>query len=757
MCEIEGIVNRLQEAAKNPNEKEKLAEAYLDYLEAKENCKDTPLHQFGLPPNKELCETLTIIQKEKIWEDAIRKKAEEYLKAFDKKGISHAKRRKDIESALGLLKGLYETPSKELKPKTLTVYAKAYLLRSKIFRPKGVTVPAKKIEAIEKGIKLADDAIERATELTSAPKVHEEAWRIKAQLYLERDRLEDEENILFLKELIKVLETALINGCNQFEKPKEDIKIAVRYSELTNNKECPEQIINNFKIPSIEIELEKAKAYGVLGDYNNLKEKMFTVIKILKHKLFSDPIWDDTVSFLKRLMVCGVPCWKKLSLKAWGACQKVERKTTTPLHIRWYWSRQRDLYDLAFLAAEEIFKLKARIADSLKSRPALQWSVWDSLSREDKKYAECYKRILEMEANFQTGGFIKGFDKIKRKCGKKIRRKKQRPFTKIPEGWIVVHFYVNQLEKQGYALIYDNTRVENDKWKQEKFEYNKLFDAYVEWQTNYNRYKKGSARLLVELCKTIGKDNVMGFLFNDKIIPSEKSVLFIPHDFLHRLPLHGAISEKNEFFMTKNTSCYLPAWAFARDIKTSFSTNGKYLIVNSKDFKENKDYTPSLYTTTFKDFEAICTLPQFLAVICHGRTDTVNPFNAKLLLEDKNITHLDILNLNCMLDGAKVYLGVCETDLVPSLSDIIDEHLSISTSFINKGASEILGTMWRVSTSLAKVILEDRCLNSIKSFAETLWDYIQSRNDISPETYMNFYYIVAFRVIGNPDFFKVKC
>ncbi len=673
------IIEALLDAAKtSPLDIKLLAGKYLDFIEARANNGNAALFHFGLSPDTNLIKAFAGIMNENIWEDVVCKQAEKYLDEFDKK-IGHTDLKKKIESAIRLLKDLYESPSKELKPETLTLYAKAYLLRSRIFRPKGATVPAKKREAIEKGIKLAEEAIEKDSS-------NVEAWRIKATLFIEKDRLRGE-NEAQDAEIVEVLRGALLNGCNKFDESVDDVRIGVLYSELSGKTGYAEKITkirrikrsnrrDAYKMMHI-LRLERAKAYKVLdeGKYHNLiKVEMKKLIIKLPDIRFSYPLWDDTVRFLEELYECKMFCWKELSFEAWTACQSAEGRIKYPLHVRWYWSRMRTLYDLAFLAADSL-PLKAVIADSLKSRPALQWSAWDALSRDDKENAECLKAILEAEAQGQTG-FIKGFEELKEKCRKTGDDKEPMAITAIPDNWTVIHFYLNKLEEIGYAII--ATGNDPTLWKIETFEYKEMFDAYMTWQTNYKLYeerKERAANYLVKLCKKIGEK--MAFLFGDVFIPVDNSVLFIPHDFLHRLPLHGAIKD-GKVFLQEHPNCYLPAWSYARK-KSENTSKGRYLIVNSKDFIENQNYNPSLYEKCFHDFSSLAGLsetPELLAVICHGRADTVNPFKARLLLESGAWTYLDIHNIDKRLENTQVILGACETDLTPPLMDVLDEHLS---------------------------------------------------------------------------------
>lgn len=757
---IETIVNSLKEASKDPYNKNALADALLAYLEAKYRYKDASLYQFGLKPNDDLCKALAGIQKNGIWEDAVYKKAKQYLDEAWKQETNHKDRRKKIEDAIRLLKRLHEE-RKSLKPETLTLLSKAYLLRSQIVRPKGITIPAKKLEAIREGIRYAD-------------------CRLKALLYLELDRLGEEgaEIIEGLKgkhgTIQDVLKEALPDNPDNFNPAdKDDIRIAVRYSELKDNKYLSK--ILSSSIPNTE--LEKARAYRLLKNDSELKKEMKSLIGKLKAIHFSSPLWDDTVRFLIQLYDDDKngkwknDTWKELALKTWDACRHIEEKTPSTLHIRWYWSRQRALYDLAFLAADNITdeqercRKRVEIAESLKSRPSLRWNILEELAKGD----EWLKELYEAESAALSGGYVINYDELNKKFTeykKKIKetladeRKSLDITTGVPNGWIVIHFYLNHLEGKGYALI-----INNGNWTQEPFEYNELFKSYIEWQTNYNllkqtlrtnRGKYGSHKSMVSeyletLCRNIGKCLPFLLRFN-----KESPVLFVTHDFLHRLPLHGAINNE-EMFLKKHPSCYLPAWSLYKGKTAGISDNGNYIVKKfDKDYYDklmkgikwknviNSDNPPD-------NLESLCSLsapPGFLVILCHGKADNINPFNTKLMLRN-NPTHLEITKLKIKLNGSRVVLGACETDLVPPLSDIIDEHLSILTTFLNKGAYEILGTLWVVDPDIIEDAVISRCSTS-NNLMNAIWEFQKDNiNDFLLDLLDLFNYL-PFRIIGMP-------
>lgn len=730
-CEIEEI-----KKLTNSSSGEDVAKAYLDYTEWKNKTSDASIYQFGLPQDKAFVKKISGIRdkpENDIWENAVRAKADKYLED-SKEEKKHKKRRDLIEDAMRLLKNFIE--SNKATTATYTLLAKAYLLRSRIVRPKGLTIPEKKKKAIENGIKYAGDALAKDASYT-------DALRVKAQLYLELDRLRGISEADTDK-LRSALEGVLLN-ISSFEGIN-DVKIAIRYSELTNDKSYIEAIINS-SVP--DIELEKAKAYKLLGKETELTEVFKAHIEKLEEEAFSNPMWDETMNLLKDLWKenrknKNFECWKELSLAAWDACNSIEKNMQSPLHIRWYWARMRDLYDLAFLATDDPDK-KAEIADSLKSRPALRWNAIEETAKtlQSKKLGE----LIKAYETTLSGGYLKQIPKHKQ-TGQSITS--ERSVANIPESWTVIHFYLNQLEKKGYTIIADSQDPKS--WKIKDFEYTELFKAYMEWQTNYTRHKEDATDYLVKLCEAIG--STMSFLF-DNSIPANSNVLFIPHDFLHRLPLHGAINNEGKVFLETHASSYLPAWSYAQP-KSGNKVSGNWLLKNwddKDDFKGiSRYFEPNIIDeAAADDLEEITRkAPQLLVILCHGRADAVNPFNAKLKLKDNGISHLGLSQLPKELDGSKIILGACETDLMPTLTDVLDEHLSVSVAFLGLGASEILGTMWEVYPFDVEEVIKEYC----EKLSETQMATIQSwqKKIIANQNHesVDLYKSLSFRVIGHP-------
>lgn len=689
-------------------------------------CNDTKFqaHPFGIEPEEELCKKVVKYSKDiSLKSEAYLFLAREFIdNCKSQPNLLHREKRKYLEEAIRVLLEVIpeaETQKINLLNEIYFTIAKAYLLRSQIFRPKGMTVPEKKKEALKKALEWV-----KRIDFNNL----EEAYLLKSEIYLELERIDER----LADDAKETFEHGL--NCKDCKaEPHIIAQIAVRWAELKNDINTKNILQTKVLEQSDVSHLEKAKAAFLLGQQNKVEQYLKRLSNELRNRycLFSNPLWDGTVKFLKQLKDSNMDIWKDVSIKIWEVCEEKVRKASA-LHMRWYWSRQRDLYDLAFLAEEDPYK-KAKIADSLKSRPSQKYKVWE---KEARKY-------LEQEEAALGKRYIKEIEYDETPLPKLV------PFTSLPAPWIAIHFYLNHLEKKGYALIYD---AKKQKWEQPlSFEFYPIFEAFEVWQTNYFERKIGAAKFLEGLCKEIG--NQMSFLFE---LPSERPVLFITHDFIHRLPLHAAIKNR-KLFLDNNPSMYLPAWGFITR-NDAENPRGRILLQNFKkyDFPKLKgmfgDQNPP--PATRDHLKAMNEPPELLVILCHGTSDIVNPFSAKLHLAEGGITHREILRSELYINNSIVVLGACDTDLVPPITTSLDEHLSLNTAFLTKGARAVVGTLWKIKAEEMETFIL-RLDNSSARSSNIVYIIQELQKEASKKWKQNkkpeiLYESMCFKAIGYP-------
>lgn len=666
-------------------------------------------------------------------------------------GLSHAARRQALDGVIKTLLTLPQEAKSALDSRELgRILARAYLYRSRIIRPKGFTVPAKKKEGLANALKQLEEPYTQGTSNGA------EYYRLKGLILLEQAAIAAIEGGIS-KAIKEDLKNALLKLAQNWEAQndlqEEDIKIVLGQARLNRNDRSYVNWVQNHPRATA---LDQAWAAWLLSTPDNgLVNKAIQEVK--EGRWISDPAWESLTQLLGEMAQNNAPNWQDLVTTAWQACHEKENRLFADCYLRWYWSRQADLYDLAFHAASDD-KQKVLVADSLKSRPALRWQVFEELMPE----------LVEIAAQSLVGLYIADLpekeEKLRKAAGVgKEAEIKSQDFGELPDGWIAVHFYLSTGalpagRDKGYALIYNGTE-----WTQKEFFISPLWEAFWQWTQTYalareeplmdwtlGPARQAAAEALQNLCLAVGRE--MPFLFEHHLFPNGTPVVFIPHGFLHRIPLHMAIEEGGGVWAGWHPSTYLPAWHLWQPGKIR-ENEDKRALVNLEDtgwpsFSSGWTVTRPAGSTDFQNITGVGRL----AVLCHGRGHYTNPFASRLLLADGGATLKLLMQTLPPLNGAQVLLGACEADLMAPQGAAVDEHLSLSTAFLQRGASEILGGLYEVQRVVVEELI-DLIDNSGTGefFHNLLWKWQQ--NKISSYLLENsdpvlLYFFAPFRTIG---------
>ncbi len=631
---------------------------------------------------------------------------------------SHARRRKALRIAIKELEQICEEALDELCFKARLLLAEALFERGRIVRPKGFSEPGKKKELFQKAINCIEG------------NCSEEALRLRARIYLQWYRFFHDEppcdlDDIFTKALAvtddKMLKTELLLLCGERKEP----------DPYTDDLRA---LLNDQNVSP----LSRARAAVLLEDWERCNVEIYEAIEDLGKTDFFQQDWELVVTLLKK-NYNQFHGWSRACTRLWEIT--VEKESKDAGHgcvLRWYWSRQRDVYNLAFAAFEEC-EDKARVVDSLKNRPAHHFSQLEQLAQS----SDIIKQWIESEEIINQDSFAHSLRRHE-KGAKSHSGGSLRIFPCLPKGWIAVHFFLASWpEPKGYALIHN---ADTNTWEQRDFKYEQLWATYIAWQevSLHNKIRE-SALLLKSLCETLGKE--MRWLFDEFLFPKERRrVLFVPHDFLHRLPLHMAIDiESQTVFAAKQPVCYLPAYHLQNNITENKKTS-IYALVNLRENKQQKK-DEEIFAEKVEKMGAIVRrpalesdllnlnpVPEKLVLYCHGIGHSANPFASKLCLGDTGVSYRDILALNRSLAGCRVLLFACETDLVPAQTSSIDEHLSISNALLQKGAFEVLGSLWalpgKTIYGITKTFIDNDDTSAVlHSSLKRLFEHYEKKNE----------------------------
>lgn len=723
------------------------------------------LEEYG--PGKTGCDGSKAVREEtlRLYSEIILRRAEVLLTgAGPASGISYLARERLIDKATDLLHDLLEA-SLPTGPAIQDVHlhlARCYLERSRLILPKENTVPSKKPFVLEQGLEQlgqCGDSDEKvlllARMLIEADRCGEGSVNIKPGVMSDAQKAIKDFFSRWMAQSVegksKMLAPDLLESWQVADYAREsglleeNVSLELALGLVTLDLESlrpasPQRFILAYKAAlSIDEPAEAGKAIEGL-------------VKEMRRVHFADPSWDQVVDILERM---GHGRRSDLAVKCWLACEKVEERVKHPVYLRWYWSRLEDLYRMAFEDARKRgnLRLAVRIADSLKSRPALKMRILERVLPGNATTA-----ITAFEMNYHQRTFDPDLHQEKTRAAAK-KAAGEKPFgvlernPRLPAGWATVHFFVGKDE--GWCIV----NYTDGDMLPVQFRVRPIWEAFQAWSHAYRNVPEPSDRRhrstgvlsakLDRLCLALGKE--LPALFDLKA----ENLLFIPHGFLHMVPLHAAKLDKGYLF-TRKRCAYLPAGSFAGSLGAHSGEGESWLFRNW----EGSEYDSLLDSGWDKDMNKVTPdellewlgrtpegkPPRVVAIICHGEGDEENPCFSSLLLHNKR--SLSYLELTACLNseaikGAAVILGACETDLSATHAGPVDEHLSLATPFLQKGASYVTANLWRVWSDMQCELVMALHKNS-KSPHEALAglqsDWLGAGRDI--------YSIAPFRILG---------
>ena len=738
--------------------------------------EDIPIPLFKFLPSKENCQAIkkfkSEIEKEIVFFDFKRANRIFVSVKYNPKNFNkYTDRHRLIESAMKLVMDHFEERQSmpwKWKWDNPTGYhvscfiARCFLLRSRLALPKGSSIPEKKIEAIKKAWDWADS-------------VYKNINNLKIEIALERhiwDPNLDEnwvKNLLlkYIKELNTIDFSKPIHWAVYDYVQKQNLS---HYNQKVF-KEADDKILNfEKKRTGIHYPLIQTRAALRMGKTEILKSKLNKTVDCLENVPISKPLWNDTMSIMDEIVSKGDydGIWEKSAEKAWEICTKQESQFNLSIQLRWYWSRVQQLYDFAFQAAlkSENNLLAAEIADSLKSRPIVKLQEIEKYLT-DQEDRETLNKIYESDILYALEDFMPGVEKIKQVVKNKSYKdvSSTRNISNVPDGWAALHFKI--INSKEAVIIIITKKVDEAEANAVKRDIKGVLAAFTKW--NQNNKNRKDHEILKELCRAIGAmlEPIVQKLESLKI----DKLILIPHGFLHRVPIHAAIIKDEKMFFQKFQCIFLPSWALAPDeMNSKVLTEKKFLFKNWDDpigdeilkgwdnRKQTNDTTEDVnqkeINDTAKDvlkiFEQITTPPELLVIFSHGIGDVNNPYNSRFKMYGSVLTHQMILKAlkKDSLKNSKVILTACESDLVTSKFDMLDEHLSLTSAFLRKGANEIIGTLFECKTSYSKELILSVKNDKEQSLCEIL---TQKQKDWFEKKENNWLRKIAvFRTVGFP-------
>ncbi|NTV15522.1 MAG: hypothetical protein HGA96_16595 [Desulfobulbaceae bacterium] len=524
------------------------------------------------------------------------------------------------------------------------------------------------------------------------------------------------------------------------------------------------------------------RASGTLENAN----RQAVLAALQKHQLYS-PLWEEAVAFLRELKDKSCTDWSDFAYQVWRLCRDREKEFGFGFQIRQYWARLDELYRLVIGAMVEQGEVEkaAEVVDSLKARTTLTWRDMEGLLAGRSGTAEkCREAYYAMEAQAAMGVYAERLlDDDCRRLMQTAVAPTGRPLAKVPTGWVAVHFHLDETRGQAFLIGAPASVTE----KAPSFDPRPLLAAWQIWRRHYGqmpteiefdrqqldvslpKWESENGQHLLDLCHRMGEQ--FSFLFRLAVNEEIKGLLFIPHGFLHQLPLHAAHKD-SEYLFGRLPSVFLPAWEMLP--ATLPSTPGRN---DADSFASLRDYEHGLVAAIksahswnyfhgdihgpksplWADIVARYgnggnAIPRWLAIWCHGEADPVNFNHSRLLLGNPGVSFFDLQAADLQLRGASVLLSVCESDLSPpNLSGRLDEHLSLAAPFLHKGAGQVLTGLWAVRKDLMF-----RIVTGSLTTQSPLWQIVQEQQigimkDTGISEAVRLHRAAPVRVVGWPE------
>lgn len=662
-------------------------------------------------------------------------------------------RHRFVENAIQLVRNMFPAdfpwPEADTTSKNAARFiAQCYLLRSRLALPKGSDVPGKKLEAIAKAWEWAEKADNQINEL-------------KAEIALEQGRWDKN----FTGEQLSAALTGFLclPGFDIGRPVHRAAYDKAREMNLTGIKDHDDALCTLAEENGdLWLSLYQAKA-AFRKKKTDLPDRLRAAATALEGVPLSYPLWDDTVDLLDKTAKAGLPGWEPAAIDAWEACQQEEGRLKLSVQIRWYWSRQAALYDLAFLAARNKKKavLAAQVADSLKSRPTVKMIQAEknlSKNEDDRKNLE---KLLEIETGF-AAGFHKNLTAARR--DRAVETEQGRTVTQVDAQWSVVHFYISR-NATGHAVIFNGSVpfpeiIDLDAAGPDGTPYfTGTWQAYQDWKAALRKAGDATERsnpALKALCDACGK---MLAPILEKV--TQENILFVPHGFLHLVPLHAALVNNEPLFKTK-TCLFLPAWALYPQASSTAPPEGALLLTNwsgmdqeivQSEFWTNEkkeECTPKECTDAINSCKGKTTPWQTVVFYCHGKANYLNPYQAALIMYNGLLTHQGIareMEKSC-LPGTRVVLTACETDLVYDGAAQTDEHLSLAAAFQRKNVATVCGTLFKCPADISNDIIK----SLISCPEKPLHEIVRTMQRDKYNHGNDLYRVASYRVMGGPTY-----
>jgi CHAT domain-containing protein len=277
------------------------------------------------------------------------------------------------------------------------------------------------------------------------------------------------------------------------------------------------------------------------------------------------------------------------------------------------------------------------------------------------------------------------------------------------------------------AFIITNTEDKPLVWQSSSDDLAKLQTWIINYlqlyDTNKKQWQDELNNQLLELGKILQMEHIISL-----VPPHCQKVIFIPHRYLHLLPLHALVVRESYLLdLFPKGVGYAPSCQLLQqvhhhqrhDFESLFAIQTPTEDLNEKDLGaitaikqtfeyprilKNKQAKKSAIFSTEQITSADLLKANSVLFFCHGNFEFTSPWNSGLQLADESLTLADIIN-HLKLDNCRlVTLAACETGLIDP-TNTSDEYIGLPSGLFLAGSTNVVSSLWVVKAKVTALLM----------------------------------------------------
>jgi CHAT domain-containing protein len=227
-------------------------------------------------------------------------------------------------------------------------------------------------------------------------------------------------------------------------------------------------------------------------------------------------------------------------------------------------------------------------------------------------------------------------------------------------------------------------------------------------------------------------ERVMGELYERLLAPLDshlkrlgiRRIIFIPHRYLHILPLHAAWREEDgdrRYLLDDYEITYAPsATVLARCVARVKEGRGKekfFAVTNPKrdliftddEVRNVERLFEERRVLWYEECEVDAVLAEapgyhFVHFSCHGGFNPADPLYSALGLADRKLTLREIFEKVRLPNASLVVMSACETSLV-EVMELAEEFVGLPAGFLQAGSPAVVSSLWAVDDMATSLLI----------------------------------------------------